>query len=107
MVADRIAATPDQEEAMHDAARELFRELRSLKDEAKRSRADLGSAFGTERLDEAQIGELFARHDELLGTARKAVVGALAKIHDVLEPAQREQLSRWLGSRSGAGPYRM
>ena len=92
---------------MHDAARELFGELRSLKDEAKRSRADLGAAFGTERLDEERMGELFARHDELLSSARKAVVGALAKIHDVLDPKQREYLSRWLGSRGGFGPYRM
>lgn len=30
-------------------------------------------AFGTERLDEARIGELFARHDELLSRAREAV----------------------------------
>jgi uncharacterized membrane protein len=106
MLADRVDATRAQEEVMHDAVRELIRELRSLEGEVKASREELGGAFGDERLDEERLGELFARHDELLGTARKAVVGALAKIHDVLEPDQRRQLSRWLRRRS-FGPYRM
>jgi uncharacterized membrane protein len=106
MLADRIGATPEQEEVMHDAVRELLAELRDLKHELKDSRSLLGAAFDSERLDEERLGELFARHDDLLGNARKAVVGALVKIHEVLEPRQREQLSRWLGRR-GFGPYRM
>lgn len=91
---------------MHDAVRELLDELRGLKKDAKSTRHDLAGAFGDERLDEQRLGELFARHDELLGSARKAFVAALAKIHEVLEPRQREQLSRWLGRRANFGPYR-
>lgn len=106
MLADRLDASREQEQVMSDALRELLGELRSLGDEAVGTRGDLGAAFGAERLDEQRLGELFARHDELLGTARKAVVGALSKIHDVLDPKQREQLSRWIGRR-GFGPYRM
>lgn len=86
--------------------RELIVELRSLGDEAAGTRADLGAAFGSQRLDEQKLGEMFARHDDLLGNARKALVGALTKIHDVLDPKQREQLARWIGRR-GFGPYRM
>jgi Spy/CpxP family protein refolding chaperone len=106
-VADRIDASAQQEQVMHDAVRELLDELGSLKADAKASRSQLADAFGDERFDEERMGELFARHDELLGSARKAVVGALAKIHDVLEPRQREQLSRWIGRRGNFGPYRM
>ncbi len=91
---------------MGDALDELLRELRSLGGEAVGTRSDLAAAFGSERLDEQRLGELFARHDELLAGARKAVVGALSKIHDVLEPKQREQLARVMGRR-GFGPYRM
>ena len=91
---------------MSEALRGLLAELRTVGDEAAGTRGDLGAAFGAERLDEQRLGELFARHDELLGTARKSVVGALSKIHDVLEPKQREQLSRWIGRR-GFGPFRM
>jgi Spy/CpxP family protein refolding chaperone len=106
-IADRLDATREQEQVMHDAVRDLLDELRSLKDDAKNTRGDLAGAFGEERLDEERLGELFARHDELMGTARKAFVAALAKIHDVLEPRQREQLARWLGRRGTFGPYRM
>lgn len=106
MLADRIDASPEQEDVIHDALHELMRELRGLKSDAKATRGDLGDAFGAESLDEERLGALFARHDELLGGARKAVVGALAKIHDALEPDQREQLSRWIGRRS-FGPHRM
>jgi Spy/CpxP family protein refolding chaperone len=106
MLADRLDASREQEQVMSDALRGLIGELRSLGDEAVGTRGDLGAAFGAERLDEQRLGELFARHDELLGSARKAVVGALSKIHDVLDPKQREQLSRWIGRR-GFGPYRM
>ena len=82
---------------MHDAVRELLDELHSLKHDVKSTRSDLAGAFGDDKLDEQRLGELFARHDELLGSARKAFVGALAKIHEILDPRQREQLSRWLG----------
>lgn len=91
---------------MHDAVRELLDELHSLKKDVKGTRSDLAGAFGDDRLDEQRLAELFVRHDELLGGARKAFVGALAKIHEVLEPRQREQLSRWLGRRGNFGPYR-
>ena len=105
-LADRLDASPQQERVIHEAAHELLRDLRDLKDEAKATRGDLGAAFGTERLDEERMGELFARHDELLERARKAVVGALARVHDVLDPQQREQLSRLMGRRS-FDPYRV
>ena len=105
-IADRLDATREQEQVMHHAVGELLDELRTLKKDAKGTRSDLAGAFGDERLDEERLGELFARHDELLGSARKAFVAALAKIHDVLEPRQREQLSRWLGRRGNFGVYR-
>lgn len=107
-LADLVDATPEQEEVIHEAVSKLLTELRGLRDEAGSSRRDLGGAFGEERLDEERLGELFARHDQLLEGARKAVVGALAKIHEVLEPAQRERLARWLGRRGpDFGPYRV
>jgi uncharacterized membrane protein len=105
-IADRLDATREQEKVMHDAVRDLLDELRSLKDDAKNTRGDLAGAFGSERLDEERLGELFARHDDLMGNARKAFVAALAKIHEVLDPRQREQLARWLGRRGSFGPYR-
>jgi Spy/CpxP family protein refolding chaperone len=106
MLADRLDASREQEQVIGDSLRDLVRELRSLGDEAAGTRTDLGAAFGSDRLDEQRLGELFARHDDLLASARKALVGALTKIHDVLDPKQRQQLARWI-ARRGFGPYRM
>ena len=92
---------------MREAVHELIDEMRGLKHEVKASSSKLADAFGDERFDEERMGELFVHHDELLGRARLAVVGALGKIHDVLEPGQRKQLSRWIGRRADFGPYRM
>ena len=52
------------------------------------------------------MGSLFATHDELLEQARKAFVGALAKVHDVLDVEQRRRLARLLTRTRGFGPYR-
>jgi hypothetical protein len=92
---------------MHDAVGELLDELRGLEHDVKASRSQVADAFGDERFDEERMGQLFVHHDELLGSARKAVVGALTKIHDVLDPRQRQQLSRFIGRRADFGPYRM
>ncbi|EDM79151.1 hypothetical protein PPSIR1_27333 [Plesiocystis pacifica SIR-1] len=106
-IADLIDASPEQERVISDAARELRRDLEGMRDEGKASRRDLADAFGPERLDEERLGELFARHDERLTEARKSVVGALAKVHDALDPDQRQRLARWLARRGPmAGPYR-
>ena len=104
-MAERLDATREQEQVMHDAAAELYEELRTLGREVRGTRRDVGEAFGPERFDEERMGELFATHDGMLERARKAVVGALAKVHDVLEPHQREQIARRMGRRGSYGPY--
>ncbi len=43
--------------------------------------------------DGVLLGEQFARHDTILENGRKAFVGLVAKVHDALEPEQRERLA--------------
>lgn len=106
-LADRLDATREQERVMYDAAEELYSELRELGQRARDTKDELGQAFGPDRLDEERMGSLFAAHDELLEHARKAFVGALAKVHEVLDVEQRERLARLLARRRGYGPYRV
>ncbi len=51
-------------------------------------RRSAGSTF-----DGVLLGEQFARHDTILENGRKSFVGLVAKIHDALEPEQRERLA--------------
>lgn len=108
MLAWQLDASPEQAEVIRTSFRSVREELHSLADERGTTLGDLGKAFGGERFDEQVMGELFARHDQRLEQLRRAIVGALAHIHDVLEPAQRERLAKLLGRRGfGFGPYRM
>ena len=64
------------------------------------------SNISTTALCWAALGDAFARHDDALERARKAAVGALAKLHDALDERQRRILANWLEARGRGGPYR-
>ena len=107
MLAWQLDATAEQAEVFRKEFRSVREELRSLGDERGATLGDLGKALGGERFDAEVMGELFARHDQRLEQLRRALVGALANIHAVLEPAQRERLAKLIGRRGfGFGPYR-
>ena len=73
-------------EEIRDAAREL-------RGEAKGSRADVAKAVRSDNFDEVLFGEMFHRHDVAMESFRKAVMGAIAKVHAVLDERQRARLS--------------
>jgi Spy/CpxP family protein refolding chaperone len=99
MLAWQLDATPEQAEVIRTAFREVHDELHTLRDEGRATRDDLGKALAGERFDEELLGHIFARHDERLTNLRRSLVDALAKVHDVLRPEQRERLVRLLGHR--------
>lgn len=106
----RLDTTPGQEKVIRGAVEEVWTTARDLKGELRYSRADVARAMRAESLDEEALGAAFVRHDDVMDALRKAVVGALAKVHDVLDPQQRERLADWLDA-SGrpfhfGGPYR-
>jgi len=113
-LADRLDATPAQEQVIR-AATDEFREAASkLKGEGKRTRAEIAAAFRKGSFDEVLLGELYARHDRSIEELRKGFVGMGARIHDALDEGQRTRLAdlieagprgwrpRWSGRRSWA-----
>jgi uncharacterized membrane protein len=97
-VMSRIGARPDQEEAIGDAIRELEDSAGPLRAEGRRTREELAEALRKPALDEVALGELFARHDGVLEKLRKALVGALGKVHDTLDERQRHRLADLVAS---------
>lgn len=89
----RVEVTPTQERAIHAAVDEFRETLKPLRAEGRRSRTDLAASMRRTSLDEVVLGEMFARHDRAAEDARKAFVGLLAKIHEVLDDIQRERLA--------------
>jgi hypothetical protein len=92
-LSQRLDASPEQERAIADAVRQFRTDVEPLKGEAAKSRADLAAAMRKSSFDEVMLGELFARHDDVLEKGRKAVVGLGARLHDTLDERQRDRLA--------------
>ncbi|HEY0710244.1 MAG TPA: periplasmic heavy metal sensor [Polyangia bacterium] len=92
-LSNRLDATPGQERALADAMEKFHAEVAPLHAEVDKTRADLAAAMRKSSFDEVAMGELFARHDDAIEKARRAVVGFGARVHDALDERQRDQLA--------------
>jgi uncharacterized membrane protein len=110
---ERLDTSPSQEKVITQAAGEIMDANGPLRDELHATRREVARALRAPALDEVALGELFARHDEVLRDLRKRSVGALARVHDALDDRQRAALAdllegghRRVVSRGPLGPYR-
>ncbi|AKT39414.1 Spy/CpxP family protein refolding chaperone [Chondromyces crocatus] len=103
---ERLDTTAGQEKVITAALDDLRSTAEAHRGELRRTRADVAAATRSPSFDETRLGELFARHDDALTTMRKELVGALAKIHAVLDDRQRERLADLLESGSFFGGMR-
>jgi Spy/CpxP family protein refolding chaperone len=102
---EALDATPAQEKVILSAIDEVKLAVREGRGEIRQSREDLARAFRADSFDAEVMGNAFARHDEHIERLRKAVTGALARVHDALDDKQRAQLAEWLDSRGGMGAF--
>jgi uncharacterized membrane protein len=111
----RLETTPGQEKVIQQAIDEVREAARNARGEWKASRDDVARAVGGELFDETVMGNTFARQDESIANVRKAVTGALAKVHEALDERQRKILADLIGEGPAAfrgpfgrgAPYRM
>ena len=106
-----LDTTVGQEKVIKAAYNEVKEAMRHGEGEAEATRTQIANAIRRGTVDETEMGELYARHDEKLRTMRTAFFGALAKVTDALDEDQRKKLADMLersergGSHRG-GPYR-
>ncbi len=93
MISERVDATPAQEKVIAAAIDEVREAGRKAREEVRGARSDLAKAMRSPAFDEVLFGEMFAKQDTALDAARKSVMGALGKVHDVLDEKQRERLA--------------
>ncbi|ACL66705.1 hypothetical protein A2cp1_3371 [Anaeromyxobacter dehalogenans 2CP-1] len=89
----RIGASPDQERAVRaelDALSEAFRALRA---DAHPLRGDLADLIVAPGLDATRVREAIEARLASASALRARVAEAVARVHDVLDPAQRERLA--------------
>ncbi len=93
-IASRLEATPEQYRVIRNEVEQFADKTQELRGEFRLSRDDITNAMRGESFDEEIMGESFARQDDRIREVREQLVGALARIHDVLEPGQRERLAQ-------------
>lgn len=89
----RLQTSPSQSREVTEAFDAFADEMKGLRGEGKRTREDLAKALRQPSFDGVLLGELYARHDEAIEKARKALVGLMDRVHRVLEDEQRERLA--------------
>jgi uncharacterized membrane protein len=108
-ILEHVRATPAQERVIAGAFDDFREEMkRAGGGEGRRTRQEIVDALRRPTFDGVVLGEQFARHDTVLESARKSFVGLIAKIHDALEPEQRDRLAELIerGPRSFFGGLR-
>lgn len=109
---ERLNTTPGQERVILEAFEALRAQRQAVRDAMQATGADAAKAFRGESLDEAHMGEAFAKQNEALESTQKALFDALHKVHEALDPDQRRELADWMERgagffrRWGQGPYR-
>jgi hypothetical protein len=110
----RLETTPGQEKAIKAAFDDLRTKGRAVKDDAKGMRKDLASALRGESLDAETLGTVASRASGAVDALRDAGIGAILKVHEVLDERQRGIVAELLesgprfgrGWRGRGGPYR-
>lgn len=92
----RVDATPEQRRVIRNEIDALFDSGAALSREFRWSRDDIAKAMRTDHFDEEIMGESFARQDDRIKDTRATLVGALAKIHDILDERQRRRFADML-----------
>ncbi|MCP3098706.1 periplasmic heavy metal sensor [Myxococcus sp. K15C18031901] len=100
---ERLETSPGQEKVIIQAAEEVFEAFSKLRDQVRPSRTTLGAAMRGEHFDGAAVRELFTQHDVALEEARRVLQGALAQVHEALDPRQRRELADLLEHGWGHG----
>ncbi len=104
-----LGTSPSQEKVIVSAVEELRGTFAGIREEFGASRTSLADALRGASFSAESMGDIFARHDDALRKVREAATGALARVHDVLDEAQRKTLADFIerGIRGrGFGPYR-
>ncbi|WP_428268751.1 hypothetical protein [Haliangium sp.] len=101
---EHLDTTPGQEKLIRDEIGELWERAHDLERHGRQVAEELAEALRAETLEQATAEQILARHEGVLGELRGQAAGAVARIHEALDPGQRERLARFLSRRRWGGP---
>lgn len=105
---ERLDTTPGQEKVIRAEIESLIEQARTSKGAFMDSRADLAQALRADVFDNEAANAGVGHQDRALKEMRAAFLSSMARIHEALDPRQREILADLLesGPRMHGGPYR-
>lgn len=97
-ILERLDTSPGQEKAIKAALSDLYAQMSQLRPNLRNLRSDLAAAFSKDGFVPADVTSAFSQREADLGEAQGALATALSKIHEALDPDQRQKLARLLDS---------
>ncbi len=104
----RLDARPEQEQAIRAEADALSEAFLAFRGDARGLRGELADLLAAPAVDAARVREVLDARLARVETLRARFAEALARVHDALDPAQREALAAMVrsGPRHGCGRMR-
>ena len=99
----RLGARPEQQSEIRDTLQEMFSELNEQRDVLAALREDLAGAVSADVWEGPALEGLLRGVDRAAGELRDAARRGFARLHAVLDPAQRQRLAELL--REGFGGH--
>ena len=81
---------------MREAADDVEEAVRDFKGLGRKHKRDLADILRGDEFDHEAVGEAWSEQDAALEKIRLRLVTSMQKVHEVLEPRQREQLADML-----------
>lgn len=100
---ERLDTSPGQEKVIVQAADDLTEAFEKMRDEMRTTREAIARSLRGETFDSAALGELDAKHDELIANMRRTLRTSLSKVHEALDAKQRRELADLLEHGMGYG----
>ena len=108
---DHLDTSPGQEKVIRAEVAKLWEMAHGTRRAWRRSGNDIARAMRGESFDKDALGAAFTAQQSGLDEMRQAVEAAMERIHEVLDPEQRERLAEIFesgdsGGEPFGGPYR-
>jgi Spy/CpxP family protein refolding chaperone len=91
---DKVNATPDQRQQINQVVNDAVTQLQQQRQQHANARGFWMQALTADKVDlNALNAQADAHAQAMANTAKTVIIPALAKVHDILTPAQRNQLA--------------
>jgi Spy/CpxP family protein refolding chaperone len=103
---DKLNATPEQRQAINQVKDDALAKLQQQRQQHAQDRGFWMQALTADAVDVDQLNAKADQHAaDMAKTAKTIIIPALVKVHDILTPAQRQQLATMMKDHAPQGGF--